>query len=87
MKTPKEFVLYNCGDKWFGTYNLAYFYSKKINKPVYYVHSVTMYKFRKVADFDRHHLNYVKNHFHCDYLDLIKRERIKQLDLLKGEIK
>lgn len=86
MKTPKECVIFMCGDKVFGTYNQAFFYHKKISKPIYYVYTPTWYKFRNVSDLDNHHLKYMKNHFNCDTIDFKKKVLITQLSFWKGEL-
>lgn len=84
METPKEFVVYMCGDKVFGSYNQAFYYYKIIHKPIYYVHTGTWSMFRKVSDLDRHHRRFLQNNYDCDTIDINKKFVTKQLSLLKG---
>ncbi len=86
MQTPNECVIYMCGDKVFGSYNQAFFYYKKIHKPIYYVYTPTMCKFKYVSDLDNHHKDYMNRTFKSDSYDFKKKVLIKQLNFWKGEL-
>ncbi len=85
MKTPINCVIYMCHDKVFGTYNQAFFYHKKVHKPVYYVLTLNMCKYRYVSDLDRAYTDFCQRNFDCDTYDFNKKQLITQMKLFKEE--
>lgn len=63
----KKYVMYAVGDKWFDTYDKAYFYRKnyRISYPVLYVFTPTEKLYKRVSELE----TAFKNYFDCDYFD------------------
>lgn len=85
MKVDEIFVLYENSDKYFRTYEQAYFNSKKPFqcKTVYYVFTPTMLKYKRVCEFEKACRDYFNRTADCDYLDIITGQSFKQLKLFK----
>lgn len=84
MKIDNIFLLYKNSDKFFPTYEQAYFNSKKVgsDKKVYYVFTPTMQEFTRVSEIENCCRKYFNANFDCDYLDIIHNTSFKQLSIL-----
>lgn len=85
MKVDKIFVLYMNSDKYFDSYEKAYFNSKKPmqQKQIYYVFTPTMQKCKRVCELEKLCRDYFKQVHDCDYLDIITGQSITQMKLFE----
>lgn len=85
MKVDNIFVLYENSEKYFKSYEEAYFNSKKpfMNKTVYYVFTPTMQKYKRVCELEKACRDYFNRVADCDYLDLFTGQSFKQIKLFK----
>ena len=83
MKVDEIFLMYENSEKYFKSYEEAYFNSKKPfqQKQVYYVFTPTMQKFKRVCELEKAVRDYFKNTVDCDYFDIFRHVGSKQLKL------
>ena len=87
MKVDEIFVLYKNGEKYFKSYEEAYFNSKKpfMPKGVFYVFTPTMQEYKRVCELENAVRKYFNRVADCDFYDIISKQSFKQLRLI-GEI-
>lgn len=87
MNVDNIFLLYCNSDKYFPSYEAAYFNSKKPlqSKQVFYVFTPTMQRFKRVCELENAARKYFNKVCDCDYFDIFTKKGIKQLNLI-GEI-
>lgn len=85
MKVDEIFILYENSEKYFKSYDEAYFNSKKPfqQKSVYYVFTPTMQKYKRVCELEKCCRDYFNKVADCDYLDIITGQKITQMKLFK----
>lgn len=81
MKIGEIYLLYEIGGKYFKTYSEAYFNRKYSCKPVYYVFTPTMEKFRRVCELYRSARTYFNKLNDTDYFDINTMSGFKQKEL------
>lgn len=83
MLVDEIFVMYENSEKYFKSYDEAYYNSKKPfqNKIVYYVFTPTMQKFKRVCELEKSCRDYFNKVADCDYLDIITGKSSKQMKL------
>ncbi|WGL31044.1 hypothetical protein [Dipodfec virus UOA04_Rod_680] len=83
MKLDSIYILYKNGNRYFNTYEEAYFYRKSHNREsVYYVFTPTMQEFRHVGELYHHSKLYFNKNFGCDFYDIVNKTGFKQLQLI-----
>ena len=85
MKVDDIFLLYENSEKYFRTYDEAYYNSKKIgqNRQVYYVFTPTMQRFKRVCEIEKCCRDYFKNTTDCDFYDIFRGQGTSQLKLFE----
>lgn len=85
MKVDEIFILYENSDKYFKSYDDAYYNSKKPlqQKTVYYVFTPTMQRCKRVCELEKLCRDYFNKAYDCDYLDIITGQAITQMKLFK----
>lgn len=85
MKVDSIFILYENSDKYFKSYDEAYYNSKKPfqQKTVNYVFTPTMVKYKRVCELEKACRDYFNRVSDCDYLDIITGQSFKQLKFIK----
>lgn len=78
-------VLFFNSNKYFNSYNEAYFNSKKpgCDKTIYYVFTPTMQRYKRVCELENAYRKYFQKHFSCTYFDFKNKEMVNQLNLFK----
>lgn len=79
------YVLFKAGDKYFNSYNEAFFYRKKycIAKPVMYVFTPTMQECKRVGELENISKRYFKETTGYEYYCIKTGEAYNQLNLLE----
>ena len=85
MKIDDIFLLYENSGQYFNSYDKAYFNSKKLGnqKPVYYVFTPTMQRFKRVCEIEKCCRDYFKNVTDCDYYDIFTKTGYNQLKIIE----
>ena len=83
MKVDEIFVLYKNSEKYFSTYEQAYFNSRRpgMSKHIFYVFTPTMQQCKRVCELEKLCRDYFNKTADCDYLDIITGVSIKQLKI------
>lgn len=78
------FVIYENSNKYFGSYDIAYYNSRRpgSDKTVYYVFTPTMQRCKRVGELEKLCRDYFDKN-DCTYLDVFNKVIYKQLNLLK----
>lgn len=86
-KIDEIFILYENSEKYFGTYEKAYFNSLKPfqKKGVKYIFTPTMQSCKNVSELENVARKYFNKAYDLDYLDIITGQGTKQLKLI-GEL-
>ena len=84
MNIDDIFLLYENSDKYFKTYDEAYYNSKKPfqKKLVYYVFTPTMQKFKRVNELENCARKYFNKTVDCDFYDIFTKQGSKQLKFI-----
>lgn len=83
MKIDDIFLLYENNDKYFPTYELAYFNSKRAgsSKRVNYVFTPTMAKYKRVCEIEKACRDYFNEVIDCDFYNIFNKTGYKQLQI------
>lgn len=87
MNIDNIFLLYENSEKYFTSYDAAYFNSKKPfqQKTVYYVFTPTMQRFKRVCELENASRKYFQKTVDCDFYNIFTKTGSKQLKLI-GEV-
>lgn len=87
MNVDDIFLLYENSEKYFKSYDEAYYNSKKPfqQKAVYYVFTPTMQKFKRVCELENCARKYFNKVADCDFYNIFTKQGSKQLKLI-GEV-
>lgn len=87
MNVDNIFLLFENSGQYFKSYDEAYYNSRKpgMLKPVYYVFTPTMQKFKRVCEIEKCCRDYFNKVSGCDFYNIFTGEGSKQLKLI-GEI-
>lgn len=83
MLVDEIFILYENSEKYFKSYDEAYYNSKKPfqQKQVYYVFTPTMQKFKRVCEIEKCCRDYFNKACDCDFYNLFTKQGSIQIKL------